>query len=663
MLSLSFSLASWKAEESSMDLIDRIRSRAAAFVCDLTAIPLAWMGAFWLRFNMDRIPTAFLEASLDALPAVIVVQAAAAWSFGLYRGVWRFASVPDLVRIVKAIAAGVCLILPALFLLAQIQGIPRSIFPIYAIILLVLLGGPRLLYRWSKDRGLYRPQGRKALVIGAGEAGEMLVRELLRSRNSGYEAIGFVDDASAKQGREIHGVRVLGDTAKIPRLVERLSADVALLAIPAATSSQIRRIVDYCEQAGVPMKTLPSIRDLPSGRAGLELLREVSIEDLLGREPVSLNWAGIREGVAGRTVLVTGGGGSIGAELCRQLARLSPVRLVIVDVSEFNLFEIDRELNEAWPEGEVHALLGNCTDRVRMEEIFVRFRPSLVLHAAAYKHVPLLEHQAREAVYNNVMGTHRTANAAMRNGCETFVLISTDKAVNPSNVMGASKRLAEFCCQGLNRRSGATRFVAVRFGNVLDSAGSVVPQFRRQIAQGGPVTVTHPEVMRYFMTIPEACELILQAASVGKGGDIFVLDMGEPVSIKYLAHQMILLSGRKPGRDIDIVYTGLRPGEKLFEELFHESEALRQSGHPKLLLAGLRDLDWNAFDRELDALEMACESGNGAQVHQYLSNLVPEFEAVFREDSKIIPIGKAQRQRKDRSVEHPDRRVDREDPA
>ena len=471
----------------------------------------------------------------------------------------------------------------------------------------------------------------------------MLVRDLLRNPESGFLPVGFIDDDYAKKGRDIHGVRVLGGVIKIPRLVERLDVGFVLLAIPSATSSQMRRIVEFCEQAGVPMKTLPSIKDLPSGRADVTALREISIEDLLGREPVSLDWAAIGAGVKGHTVLVTGGGGSIGAELCRQIARIGPARLVVYDSSEFNVYQLERELSRLWPDLELHVALGDVCDEVALQQVFGRYRPSLVLHAAAYKHVPMLEHQARQAVRNNVLGTRLTAGAAIRNGCETFLLISTDKAVNPTNVMGASKRLAEIFCQNANARAGGTRFITVRFGNVLDSAGSVVPLFREQIARGGPVTVTHPEVKRYFMTIPEACQLILQAAAVGEGGEVFVLDMGEPVAISYLARQMILLAGKTPDEDVEITYTGLRPGEKLFEELFHASEALRQSGHEKLLLARFREVDWVWLQRQLDQVEQACAAGDEERVRTLLALLVPDFTADAEQTSKVVPMMRARK--------------------
>jgi FlaA1/EpsC-like NDP-sugar epimerase len=620
--------------------LDRLRTRSAAFLHDLVMIPLAWMGALWLRFNLESVPLEYFSAAWSAVPAVVLVQGAVFWYFGLYRGVWRFASLPDLLRIVKAIGLGVSLLAVGLFLATRMHGIPRSIFPLYAVLLLLALGGPRLLYRWFKDRRIYTLSSRNTLVVGAGRAGEMLVRDLLRNPDFGYQPLGFIDDDVDKKGREIHGVRVLGDSTKIERLCERLNVGMVLLAIPSASSEQMRQLVEHCERANVPMKTLPGIKDLPSGRAGHAALREISIEDLLGREPVSLDWEAIAAGVEMQTVLVTGGGGSIGAELCRQIGRLKPNKLVIFDACEFNVYQIERELKILLPNLQVHALLGDVCDAARLEQVFRQFKPSLVLHAAAYKHVPMLESQARQAVRNNVLGTRDTAAAATRHGCKTFVLISTDKAVNPTNVMGASKRLAEMCCQHSDAQSPATSFVIVRFGNVLDSAGSVVPLFREQIARGGPVTVTHPDVKRYFMTIPEASQLILQAAAVGRGGELFVLDMGEPISINYLARQMILLAGKTPEVDVNIKFTGLRPGEKLFEELFHPGEALRASQHEKLLLAKSRTVDWQRFETDLERLDQACNRVDEAAVRQLLADLVPEFGPTPAASNNVIALNR-----------------------
>ena len=473
------------------------------------------------------------------------------------------------------------------------------------------------------------------LIVGAGKAGEMLVRDLLRSRDELYEPVGFVDDSIRKQGREIHGVRVIGACDEMIDFAERLDVDLIVLALPSANSRQMRRLVGLCEKTGVPFRTLPPIDSLMSGQVTLNQLREVSIDDLLGREPVALDWQAIESELRGKKVLVTGAGGSIGSELCRQIARLQPAHLILLDSGEFNLYSIEMELAKKFPRLRISRCLNDVVDRPAIEKVFAESRPEIVFHAAAYKHVPMLEDQVREAARNNVLGTRTMAEVADSFGCAAFVMISTDKAVNPANVMGTSKRAAEIFCQNLNKRS-QTRFVTVRFGNVLGSAGSVVPLFQQQIESGGPVTVTHREITRYFMTIPEACQLILQASVMGDGGEIFVLDMGEPIKIAYLAEQMIRLSGKVPGEDIDIAYTGLRPGEKLYEELFHEKEALQSTHHEKILLARHREFDWQRLTEILDGMVIACNSCNETNIRGLLSELVPEWSGFEAERHEIV---------------------------
>ena len=605
-------------------LLERLRNRASAFIHDLLMIPVAWMGAYWFRFNLEAIPPEFLALTLQTVPVVVAIQAVLFWQFGLYRGIWRFASMPDLTRIIKSVVFGTVLVAAALFLATRMEGIPRSVFPIYALLLVGLLGGPRFAYRWWKDRRLYQKEGTKALVVGAGPAGEMLVRDLLRNANREYEPWAFVDDDPKKRGQDIHGVRVVGPIEDIIKMAE--DVDVILIAVPSATSQQMRRIVGLCEQTGLPFRTLPKLGDFVSGRVTVQALRQVNIDDLLGREAVVLDKEVLSRSSRGKTILVTGGGGSIGSELCRQIARLGPAQLIILDHSEFNLYSIDLELRAAFPALRVVPILGDVGDEVAVDALLRQQRPNIVFHAAAYKHVPMLEGQVRSAVMNNVLATRKLARLASQHECESFILISSDKAVNPGNVMGATKHIAELYCQGLNERS-ETQFVTVRFGNVLGSAGSVIPLFQKQIAGGGPVTVTDPDVTRYFMTIAEAAQLILQATSVGKGGEIFVLDMGEPINISYLAEQLILLSGKKPGEDIEIVYTGLRPGEKPYEELFHQSEELIETAHPKTLLARSRKVDLTALDSMFDRLANAAGSNDEPEMRRLIEELVQTAEA------------------------------------
>lgn len=602
-----------------------LRNPSVAFLHDLIMIPVAWFGAYWLRFNLGTIPPEFLGPAKNWLPLVVIAQAGAFVYFQLYRGHWRFASLPDLIRIIKAVIVGALIVVVAIFVTTRLALIPRSVFPLYCVLLVGLLGFPRMVYRWIKDRRLYIGEGKRVLIVGAGRAGDMLVRDMFRDAGRTLLPVGFVDDKARKVGMDIQGIRVLGQTEQIPELVEQYDIDLIILAVPSAHNKEMQRIVALCEQANVPFRTLPRFQDLVAGRVAVNALRDVGIDDLLGREPVTLDWDSIRRELCGKRVLVTGGGGSIGSELCRQIAKIGPEALVLFEQSEFNLFEIERELRRDFPKLVLHVCLGDITDTVLVDRLLTQFHPQVIFHAAAYKHVPMLEHQIRQAVRNNVLGTRTVALAADRHGVEAFVMISTDKAVNPANVMGASKRVAEIFCQSLNRHS-KTRYITVRFGNVLGSAGSVVPLFREQLRSGGPLTVTHPEMIRYFMTIPEACQLILQAGAMGQGGEIFVLDMGEPVKITYLAEQMIRLSGREPGKDIGIVYTGLRPGEKLFEELFHEKE-LSGTTHEKILLAQARPVDWEFLDQRMRRFEEACQTHDEAAIMALVRELVPEMQA------------------------------------
>ena len=590
---------------------------------DLLMVPLAWFAAYWLYFNLGEIPSAYYVVAIRDLALVMPIQASVFWVFGLYRGVWRFASLPDLVRISKAVFVGLLLSILTAFVFFRLEGVPRSVPVLYGILLTGFLTLPRFIYRWAKDHRYHFRSAQRVLIVGAGQAGEMLARDLLRARNQAYQPVVFVDDDRQKWGKDIQGIRVVGGADHIPKLVDDLGIDLVMLALPSAQPAEMRRIVGLAESCSVPFRTVPHMDDLLSGDVSVEELRKVHIEDLLGREPVSLDWPKIRAGLTGKVILVTGAGGSIGSELCQQIAGLEPAALVLFENSEFNLYSIELDLRERFPNLSLHAHLGDITDKVATERVFDRYCPQVVFHAAAYKHVPMLENQIREAVRNNVLGTQIVANAADKCGCSEFVLISTDKAVNPANVMGATKRVAEIYCQNLNVHSG-TRFITVRFGNVLGSAGSVVPLFRKQIKMGGPVTVTHPEMERYFMTVREACQLIMQAGVLGEGSEIFVLDMGKPVKINYLAEQMILLSGKLPGRDIRIEYTGLRPGEKLYEELFHEREKLMATGHEQIFQAQYRELSWDLLLKKLKEMRTASDAYDIDKLSEILNWFVPE---------------------------------------
>jgi FlaA1/EpsC-like NDP-sugar epimerase len=616
-----------------MEFLSRLRSRPVIFAHDLGMVALAWLGAYWLRFNLSHIPNKYLSVALASLPFVILIQGIIFRLLGLYRGVWRFASIPDLVRIGRAVLLGGLGIFLLGFLHNRLLGVPRSVIPLYTVLLLFFLSGPRILYRMSKDRGAPSGQGKVALIVGAGCAGEMLVRDLRRERNPQFEPVAFVDDDSRKKGREIHGLRVRGATEQIPRLVRSLGIEVILIALPSAKERDMRRIVEICEGTRVPFLTLPSVQEVLAGGV-TGTLRDVSIEDLLGRDPIKLDHESVKLHLRSKRVLVTGGGGSIGSQLCREVVRFPIDRLVIIEQCEYNLYRIQADLLARAPDLPIHAILGDVTDQALVERALQTHGPDVIFHAAAYKHVPLLEAQHRAAARNNIIGTRVMAEAAAKARVGEFVLISTDKAVNPTNVMGACKRVAEMVVQSLNGQS-STQFVTVRFGNVLDSAGSVVPLFREQIKRGGPVTVTHPDITRYFMTIPEACQLIMQAAVIGQGGEVFVLDMGEPVKVAYLAEQMIRLSGKRPGIDMAIKYVGLRPGEKMYEELFHQDEPLARTQHRKLLLAQSRTPEPAPFAAHLDALKQACDSFDEAGIAVLLKELVPEFapDTVDRPDS------------------------------
>jgi FlaA1/EpsC-like NDP-sugar epimerase len=600
-------------------------SRRVAFIHDLFWVPTALILAYLLRFNLESIPAIHYPGLYLLLALAIPIQGVACWLFGLYHGFWRFASIPDLIKILKAVAAGTIFLIGCCWLLTKLEGVPRSVFVIYPLFLTGGLCGPRILYRWFRDHRLAFKQkpGERTIVVGAGRAGEMLVRDLCHQ--DGYETVAFLDDDRKLLDREIHGVRVVGNTGKLAEIVADLDIELVVLAMPSAGREVMENLVNICRESGVRCLTLPSLEEMRGMEVDSGRLREVSLADLLGREVIKLDKQAINDYISGRVVMVTGGGGSIGSELCRQLAGVNPSRLIIFDHGEYNLYAIDMELRKSFQELSFETILGDVKDIERVEWVFSTFKPAVVFHAAAYKHVPMLEINPAEGVRNNVHGSRCVADAADRHGTEKFVLVSTDKAVNPANVMGASKRVAELYCQNLDPRS-TTSFITTRFGNVLGSAGSVVPLFKKQVAGGGPVTVTHEKISRYFMTIPESVSLILQAGAMGGGGEIFVLDMGEPVLIKDLAEKIIRLSGLEPGRDIKIVYTGLRPGEKLYEELFHETENLQPTDHEKLLLASSREVDWDWLNKKMEFLRIAAVGRDVDKLRECLQGIVPEFK-------------------------------------
>ena len=600
------------------------RRRVAVVAYDALMIPVAWYLAYWLRFNLDAIPTNFLRTAAIMLPVVIPCQLFSYMVFGLYRGSWRFASLPDFIRIGKSVYMGALLAALAIFFITGMEEVPRAVLPLYALLLFGLLGGSRALYQYLKSRHL-AGDGRRVLIIGAGESAGMLTRDMMRNGGGPYLPIGMIDDDPSKRGLEIHGVRVLGAFEDIPGLVKQHAVELIIIAIPSLSSNRMKRLVAICEGVGTPFRTLPKLEDLIAGRVTADIVREVSIEDLLGRERVELDQALMQAGLSGKTIMVTGGGGSIGAELCRQVAKFAPAALIIYERNEFNLYRVQQELEQRFPQVRATAVLGDVCDQAAIEGIVEERRPGVIFHAAAYKQVPLLQAYPAEAVRNNVIGTKVVADAASRFDCGKFVFISTDKAVNPANVLGATKRAGELYCEGMNAVS-ATRFVTVRFGNVLGSDGSVVPLFREQIQAGGPVTVTHPDIVRYFMTIREACQLILQASVMEGSGGIFVLDMGEPVKIMYLAEQMILLSGKEPGKDIEIRRIGLRPGEKLSEELFYDNEQKETTENAKILKAKHAPTDRDEIQQAVARLEHSLAGSSDAEIKSLLTEIAPHSQ-------------------------------------
>ena len=601
-----------------------LKTRWAALVHDVIMIPVAWMLAYWIRYKIGEYPDHLLERALDLLPLVVLIQGSTFIYFGLYRGIWRFASLPDLSRIVRAVVVSTAMAAVVIFFLTRLEYVPRSVFIIDAIVLILLLGGTRLSYRLIKDHSLAKEAAERVLVVGAGSAGEGLVRDLLRMRPAVYAPVAFVDDDPAKQGQEIHGIRVVSNIESISSVAGQWDADLIMLALPSASSDQMRRIVEICEMSGLPFRTLPKLQSLVSGKVSINEIREVQIEDLLGRAPVMLDRTEIVNRLKDKTVLVTGGGGSIGSELCRQISKVDIQRLIVLDQSEYNLYSIEKELQQSLPDLQLSCELGDVCDLAGLEYLFKTYQPDVVFHAAAYKHVPMLEDKIRVAVRNNVIGSWNVASLADKYNCSDFVMVSTDKAVNPGNIMGATKRVAEIICQTMDERS-TTRFITTRFGNVLGSAGSVVPLFRKQIQKGGPVTVTDKNISRYFMTISEACRLILQTTVMGNGGEIFVLDMGEPVKVLYLAEQMIRLSGKIPGEDIKIEFTGLRPGEKLHEELFHSDEDLTDTSHEKVMLAMSRKTDWPTLVKSMGEFQQAVDEFDMKELKKLICKLVPEM--------------------------------------
>ncbi len=610
----------------------------AHIVAFAASLMLSFLVVHKMQFRPPDPDEKWLHLYPPLLLFFLVVKLLVFWLFKQYRGWWRYVGISDLLGIFRASLISTLIIVALWFVVGRHVAFVRTNLPpgldrpaegvciadMFATVL--MLGGLRIVIRLYYEEFRTAEAGRlkRFLIVGAGNAGEALLREIHRMPVAQYEVVGFIDDDAIKKGTNIHGIPVLGTVEQLPEVCEERNIEEIAIAMPSASHQQLRRVIQVCEGTKIRFRTVPSITDIASGKFRVSQIRDVDINDLLGRETVQLDLDLIEAFAKDKTILVTGAGGSIGSELCRQLCNFTPKLLLLIEQAENPLFYIARELRKQFPAVRINALICNITDRTRVDEIFENHKPQVVIHAAAHKHVPLMELNAGEAIKNNIVGTQVVADAADNSGTANFVMISTDKAVNPTSIMGSSKRIAEMYIQDLNRTS-ETHFVTVRFGNVLGSDGSVVPIFKKQIAEGGPVTVTHPEMKRYFMTIPEASQLVLQAATMGKGGEIFVLDMSEPVKIVDLARELITLSGFRPGEDIEMVFTGPRVGEKLFEELRIEGEDMQRTRHPKISIRKNIPMDRDNLRAGINELTNIAKAQNHSQIVQKIKDLVPEY--------------------------------------
>ena len=605
------------------------KRRLVVFVCDLILICISLCAAFLLRFDFT-IPESTLTLFWECLLVVLVVKPLVFFSIGFYQSMWRYASLQDGIEIFKGVTLASIIAVASVFFLRQFAPIPRSIFLLDWILLFTLIASSRLIWRIYRETYVIDRSctGPRALIVGAGEAGSLLLKEIRRHPNTAYNILGFVDDDPDKKGMKLHGISVLGPSRKLKEYIRIYEIQDVIIAMPSADGKTIRNIVDSCKNANVTFKTLPSIGELIDGTLSISQIKNVEIEDLLGRKAVVLDKEQIGSYLTGKRILVTGAAGSIGSEICRQVAIFKPSKLILLDQAETPLYEIEKELVAHFPNLRILPLIADIQDSNLVEQTFEEFMPQVVFHAAAYKHVPMMEYNPAQAVLNNVFGSKNVADTAHRFKVQNFVMISTDKAVNPTNVMGATKRAAETYIQALSRAS-STKFTTVRFGNVLGSNGSVIPLFKDQIAKGGPVTVTDKRVIRYFMTIPEATQLVLQAGSMGNGSEILVLDMGEPVRIVDLAEELIRLSGLTPYVDIDITFTGLRPGEKLFEELLIDGENILPTEHQKIKLLAPVSVDMVPVKIELELMVTAARTNDISTLMSSLRRLIPEFKPTY----------------------------------
>lgn len=612
---------------------------------DMVLFALAFVGAHLVRFDFE-FSANMLSKVVSLLPILVPAKTIIFFFLGLYRGMWRYSGISDVWRLLKATVLSSLVIVSIILFFYRFQGYSRGVFLIDAGLTFLFTGGLRIVIRFLYNENLFKKtkghhvafwsrSGRKSVIlVGAGDAGEKTYRELVENNSLKYKVVGFVDDDQRKRGCLIHGVPVKAPVSRLPRFVAELGAQEIFITLPSATGAQMRHVIDACKKSMVPFKTLPGLGELIAGKVSIKALRDVSYDDLLGRGQVELDLETIQDQIKGKRVMVTGAGGSIGSELCRQIVRFMPETMVLIDHSEANLYAIQMELQHKLHFNDYVPILENLQYSSVADMLVKKNRPQVIIHAAAYKHVPMMEDNPWEAVFNNIIGTQKIMEAAALHGVRRLVLVSTDKAVRPTNVMGASKRICELLMQTYHGQNGAL-MMSVRFGNVIGSSGSVVPLFREQIARGGPVTVTDSEVTRYFMTIPEASQLILQAGSLGEGGEIFILKMGTPVKIDQMARDLISLSGKEPGKDIEIVYTGLRPGEKLYEELITEGEGILPTSHKKIMVIRPNER-WNGHgDKEafhswlmrgISKLRKAALRHDASCIRSNLKELVPEYQ-------------------------------------
>lgn len=605
------------------------RGRAVVLLfLDAILINLSYLLALFIRFEGNIIGSQFMEYALrykEHFMYITMIKLAVFLFFKLYKSVWKYASIEELVNIVAASILSNTVVLSYMFIMQS--NLPRSIYVLAALLDMALIGGVRFGFRALSTVGVglaNKDNQKRVMVIGAGDGGAMVIREYRNHAQLNSKPVAIIDDSEKKQGQTINGVPVVGRRSDIPTMVEKLKIDEILIAIPSASKREIREIIEISKTTKCKLKIVPGMFELIDGKVSLNKIRDVGIEDLLGREEIKTDLREIMSYITGKVILITGGGGSIGSELCRQIADFNPKKLIILDIYENNAYDIQNELLRKHKDLNLKTFIASIRDKDRIFELMNQERPEVIFHAAAHKHVPLMEDSPKEAIKNNVFGTLNLAQAADKFGVEKFVMISTDKAVNPTNIMGASKRTCEMIIQSMNNIS-ETDFVAVRFGNVLGSNGSVIPLFKKQIAEGGPVTVTHEDIIRYFMTIPEAVQLVIQAGAIAHGGEVFVLDMGEPVKILDLAKDLIRLSGYEPDVDMPIVITGLRPGEKLFEELLLDEEGVSATKHDKIFIGKPTFTDYKLLLRSLEEANRIIKTGTDEDVKEYVKTIVPNY--------------------------------------